>query len=77
MDANYFNQGNNKEYVQGTDNGTDSVWDKVFIDGYNEYNSKGNDYRWFELPAEKTICLLADEDAYMALPYFLPVFTSL
>lgn len=77
MDANYFNQGNNKEYVQGTDNGTDSVWDKVFIDGYNEYNSKGNDYRWFELPAEKTICLLADEDADMALPYFLPVFTSL
>lgn len=77
MNAGYFDQGNNKEFVQGIDGDTEGIWDDVFVDGYNQYKSGGQDYKWFELPSEKTLCIIAGDDPEMPLPYFLPVFTSL
>lgn len=77
MNAGYFDQGNNKEFIQGIDGDTEGIWDDVFVDGYNQYKSGGQDYKWFELPPEKTICIIAGDDPEMPLPYFLPVFTSL
>lgn len=77
FNASYFDSGNNSEYLYGVNDEADGVWDNVFIEGYENYKANGRDFMWFELPIEKTICMLADEDAEMALPYFLPVFTSL
>jgi len=77
FNAQFFDQGNNKEYLYGIDENSDGTWDKVFIDGYEQYKANGRDFMWFNLPVERSICLLADEDTDMPLPYFLPVFTSL
>ena len=77
FDATYFDMGNNKEYLYGVDDSGEGIWDTVFIDGYETFKNQGQDFRWFELPPEKTLCLLADEEADMPLPYFLPVFVSL
>lgn len=77
FNASFFDSGNNTEYLYGINEDGEGTWDQVFIDGYETYKSDGRDYMWFDLPLEKTICLLADEDPDMPLPYFLPVFTSL
>ncbi len=77
FNAAYFDEGNNKEYIYGINDDGEGVWDKVFIEGYETYKTNGRDFMWFDLPAEKTLCVLADEDAEMPLPYFLPVFVSL
>lgn len=77
FNASYFDSGNNLEYLYGINDDGEGVWDKVFIDGYETYKDEGRDFMWFDLPPEKTLCILADDEADMALPYFLPVFTSL
>lgn len=77
FDAKFFDTGNNDEYLYGVDENGEGTWDQVFIDGYEAYKQNGQDFRWFELPPERTICILADDDAEMPLPYFLPVFISL
>lgn len=77
FNASYFDSGNNKEYLYGVNDDGEGTWDKVFIDGYETYKNDGRDFMWFELPVEQTICVLADDDAEMPLPYFLPVFVSL
>mgnify|MGYP000812524539 FL=1 len=80
FDASYFDSGNNKDFLYGTGSETDSeegLWDDVFVEGYETYKSKGNDYKWFELPPEKTICIICGDDPVVPLPYFLPVFVSL
>ena len=77
FNASYFDSGNNTEYLYGINEDGEGTWDSVFIEGYENYKSLGRDYMWFELPPEKSICIPADEDAEMPLPYFLPVFTSL
>ena len=80
FDASYFDIGNNKDFLYGTGNETDSdegLWDEIFVDGYETYKSKGNDYKWFELPPEKTICIICGDDPIAPLPYFLGAFNSL
>lgn len=77
FDATYFDSGTNSEYLYGVNEDGEGTWDQVFIEGYETYKSQGQDFRWFDLPPERTLCLLADDEADMALPYFLPVFTSL
>lgn len=77
FNASYFDAGDNKEYLYGVNEDGEGVWDNVFIEGYETYKSDGRDFMWFDLPVEQTLCLLADDDAEMPLPYFLPVFTSL
>lgn len=77
FNANYFKQGNNSEFVSGINGDTEGIWDDVFVQGYNAFDTGGRDFQWFTLPPEKTICIIAGDDPTMPLPYFLPVFTSL
>lgn len=37
----------------------------------------GTDYRWFEIPVERSMCIISGNDPDMPLPYFLPIFVSL
>lgn len=77
FNVSFFDQGNNIEYIEGVNGNTDGIWDDVFVKGYNDYKLNGRDFMWVELPFEKTLCLLTDDDPDMPLPYFLPVFISL
>lgn len=77
FNASFFDVGSNIEYLYGVNEDGEGTWDSAFIEGYETYKNDGRDFMWFELPVEKTICVLADEDAEIALPYFLPVFVSL
>lgn len=80
FDASYFDQGNNQDFLYGSDSETDSeegLWDDVFVEGYETYKAQGNDYKWFELPPEKTICIICGDDPVVPLPYFLGTFTSI
>lgn len=79
MDASYFDQGNNKEFLYGVNDDGIGTWDSVFVEGYEIYKSQGRDYQWFRLPPELTFCMIAstDDEFYVPLPYFLPLFKSL
>lgn len=79
MDAGFFDKGNNKDFIYGINNDGVGTWDQVFIEGYETYKNQGNDYRWFRLPPENTLCMISstDDEFYMPLPYFLPLFKSL
>lgn len=76
FDATYFDQGNNSYFIDSTNN-PDGIWDQVFIDGYNEYKSKGRDFRWFEIPPERGKCIIAGDDPVTPLPYFVSCFVDL
>lgn len=79
FDASFFDQGNNKEFLYGIegDDSDEGLWDDVFIEGYENYKSNGNDYKWFELPPERTICIICGDDPVVPLPYFLGIFSEL
>lgn len=77
FDASFFDTGNNKEFLYGINEDGEGTWDQSFIDGYEAYKELGNEARWFELPIERTICVICGDDPQMPLPYFLPVFVSL
>ena len=79
MNAAYFDQGNNKDFIYGVNEDGVGVWPDVFIEGYETFKSEGRDYQWFRLPPENTLCLISstDDEFYMPLPYFLPLFKSL
>ena len=72
FDAAFFDKSNNKDFIKGVNNDGVGVWDQVFIDGYNQYKTKGRNYEFFRLPPEST-----DDEFYVPLPYFLPLFKSL
>lgn len=79
FNANYFNQGNNSEFVLGIEGNPNTVtWDQVFVDGYNAFQNDRN-AQWFRLPTERTLCFIvgADDEFASPLPYFLPLFTDL
>lgn len=79
FDASYFDSGNNKDFITGVNNDGVGIWDQVFVDGYNQYKSGGRNYQYFRLPPENTLTLIAntDDEFYIPLPYFLPIFKSL
>ena len=80
FDASYFDNGNNKEFLYGTGSPTDTdegLWDEVFVQGYEDYKNKGNDYKWFELPPERTISIICGDDPVAPLPYLLAIFSEL
>lgn len=77
FNASYFDNGNNKEYLYGVNEDGEGTWDQVFIDGYETYKNDGRDFMWFELPPERTICILAGDDYEMPLPYYVNLFISL
>lgn len=68
FDATFFSINNNEEFIED--------YDECFQKGYKDYVDYGSDYRWFELPMEKTICI-ASQNPLLPLPYFLPIFISL
>lgn len=69
FDASFFDQGNNSIYLE--------EWDSVFSTGYNAYKSNGQDYKWFQIPMETSICIISGNDPLLPLPYLLPLFVSL
>ena len=79
FDAAYFDKSNNKDFIFGVNNDGIGVWDKCFIDGYNTYKTQGRDFEWFQLTPENTLCIIAstDDEFYIPLPYFTPIFKSL
>ena len=77
FDASFFDSGDNKDFLYGVNNDGEGTWDKVFVEGYEAYKNLGNDYRWFELPPERTICVICGEDPITPLPFFTTVFQSL
>ena len=79
FDATYFSSGSNKEFVEGIDGDMEGTWDQVFVDGWNAYQKDTTNARWFMLPPEKTICLIAnlDDEFDMPLPFFCGIFIDL
>ena len=77
FNAAYFDSGNNKEFLYGVNDDGDGTWDKVFIQGYEDYKAQGRDFQWFELPPERTICIICGEDPVVPLPFFVTVFQNL
>lgn len=77
MDVSYFDSGNNKEYLYGINNNGENTWDSIFKDGYEQSKSNGTDSKWFLIPPEKSICIIAGDDPILPLPYFIPIFNSL
>lgn len=79
FNAEYFNSGNNKEFVEGVNGDTSGTWDECFIKGYKQYKEYGKDFKWFRLSPEKTFCLFcgADDEFDMPLPLFTGLFISL
>ena len=79
FDATYFSSGSNKEFVEGVGGDMEGTWDKVFVDGWNAYQKDTTNARWFMLPPEKTICLIAnlDDEFDMPLPFFTGLFVDL
>ena len=79
FDANYFNQGNNSEFVLGVDGSGDyATWDSVFITGYKDFQNDRNK-QWFRLPPERTCVMMVgpDDEFTSPLPHFLPLFIDL
>lgn len=79
FNAAYFDVGTNKQFVLGVDGDTSGCWDQCFIDGYNQYKEIGRSAQWFRLTPEKTCTIVSgtDDEFYMPLPYFVPLFVSL
>lgn len=79
FDAKYFDKDNNIIFVKGVNNDGVGVWDKCFIDGYNNYKNLGRDFQWFRLTPEKTACFISgsEDEFYAPLPFFFPLFKSL
>lgn len=79
FDAAYFDKSNNSDFIDGVNDDGVGTWDQCFKDGYDTYKNGGRDYEWFRLPPEKTLCVIAstDDEFYVPLPYFLPLFKSL
>lgn len=77
FNAAYFDSSDNKEFLYGINNDGEGTWDKIFVQGYEDYKSKGRDFQWFELPPERTICTICGEDPVVPLPFFVTVFQNL
>ena len=80
FDMNYFNIGQNKIFVEGINGDTSGCWHQCFQDAWKEYNADRQNNRWFIIPSEYTITLLAglgDDEFEAPLPPLMSVWTSL
>ena len=77
--AAYFDKGSNKDFVLGINEDGVGVWDQCFVDGYKTYKTQGNDYQWFRLTPERTMCVIAgtDDEFDMPLPFLSGIFIEL
>lgn len=78
FDATYFAQGKNIVYVEGIDGDVTGCWHEVFIQGWKDYQAN-RDNRWFILPPELTITLLAglDDEFNHPLPFYTGLMTPI
>ena len=79
FNAAYFDKNNNKDYVLGVNEDGVGVWDQCFVDGYNTYKSDGNNFQWFRLTPERTLCVIAgtDDEFDMPMPFLSGIFIEL
>ena len=79
FNAAYFDKGNNKDFVLGVNEDGVGVWDSCFVDGYNTYKTDGNNFQWFRLTPERTMCVIAgtDDEFDMPLPFLSGIFIEL
>lgn len=77
FNAAYFDSGNNKEFIYGVNDDGKGVWDAVFKKGYEDYKNQGRDFQWFELPPERTFCMICGNEPNHPLPFFFGVFQDL
>ena len=79
FNAAYFDKGNNKDFVLGVNEDGVGVWDDCFVEGYNTYKENGNDFQWFRLTPERTLCIIAgsDDEFDMPLPFLSGIFIEL
>ena len=79
FNAAFFDKDNNKDFIYGINNDGVGTWDSCFLDGYEAYKQMGREYQWFRLIPENTMCIIAstDDEFYIPLPYFFPLFKAL
>ena len=79
FNAQFFDSGNNIDFIYGVDNSGIGIWDECFVNGYNDYKNIGRDAQWFRLTEKNTFCMIAgtDDEFEVPLPYFFPLFKSL
>ena len=79
FNAAFFDKDNNKDFIYGVNNDGVGTWDTCFIDGYENYKQIGREAQWFRLTPENTMCIIAstDDEFYIPLPYFFPLFKAL
>lgn len=79
FNAAFFDKDNNKDFIYGVNNDGVGTWDTCFIDGYENSKQIGREAQWFRLTPENTMCIIAstDDEFYIPLPYFFPLFKAL
>lgn len=80
FDMTYFAIGQNAIFVEGINGDTSGCWHQCFQDAWREYNNDKQNNRWFIIPPEYTITLLAglgDDEFENPLPPLMSVWTSL
>jgi len=79
FDMTYFSKGNNIIFVEGINGDVSGCWDEVWIQAWREYNNDKQGHRWFIVPPEKTIVLMAGmyDEFETPLPLFTGIFTDL
>lgn len=79
FDMSYFAVGQNSIFVEGINGDTSGCWHECFQTAWREYKSD-RQKRWFIIPPEYTITLLAglgDDEFEAPLPPLMSVWTSL
>ena len=79
FDMSYFSIGQNSIFVEGIDGDTSGCWHECFQTAWKEYQSDKQNKRWFIIPPEYTITLIAglDDEFDNPLPPLMGVWTSL
>ena len=72
----YFEQGNNKEFVEGVDGDTSGVWEE-FVQPWKEYQADKVNAQWWTVPPEISRCMIPPgSDPTVPLPPFAGIMTD-
>lgn len=72
----YFEQGNNKEFIEGIDGDTTGIWEE-FLEGWNAYQADKINAQWWTVPPEISICLIPPgSDPTIPIPPFAGIMTD-
>lgn len=67
-DMSFFGIGNNVIFVDPDAGFPDQLWDPIFQDGWKSYQEDRQNNRWVQLPTNRTICALANDDTEFNYP---------